>query len=264
MASDDLNFTNRMFTTNTVPLRYLVIPKCGCTFIKNLLWRLEHGDNYANQLRVHDSDEDFLRAGQLGLTSDDIRREVHAFTVVRNPVDRFYSLYTDKVVGKGYLKYVPLRATLAEKYGLNTNAVTADEHSANCDILIDWLTRNLEDEVDLPKEAHWTPQTYRWNLMRRMDLKLLLLSDLNTQLTALAGDIIPILPNLLQELESNKSKKPVSKGDVITRELRKKINKAYGSDRKLFQKTRDAWSKLDVEATKNAQVPRFSAIFGDG
>lgn len=252
--------TNRLFTTHKVPLRYLVIPKCGCTFVKNLLWRLEHGADHAVPLRVHDDDSQFLRADALGLTEDVIRGEQHAFTVVRNPVDRFFSLYTDKVIGPGWKRYVPLRETLAKGYGLNPEASSVADHQANCEILIDWLARNLRDEVDLPKEAHWTPQSYREGLMRAFDLKLLVLNDVTAQLACLSRDIVPDIATTLSGLEANRSAKPVQKGAVLVPELRKKINAVYKQDRALFQAAKAAWEGLDPATSPGTDIPRYSSL----
>ena len=252
--------TNRLFTTHRVPLRYLVIPKCGCTFIKNLLWRLEHGSDHDSPIRVHDDDGQFLRADALGLGAADIRAESHAFTVLRNPVDRFFSLYTDKVIGPGWQKYVPLRRVLAEGYGLDPEADSVAAHQANCEIMIDWLERNLADEIDLPKEAHWTPQSYRWRLMEKFDLKLLLLTGVEQQLTLLAGDLVPDLPALLAGLEPNRSRKPVPKGAVLVPELRKRINAVYAADRRLFNRVRDAWDALDMASATTRDIPRALSL----
>lgn len=249
--------TNRLFTTHKVPLRYLVIPKCGCTFVKNLLWRLEHGADHAVPLRVHDDDSQFLRADALGLTAADIRAEAHAFTVLRNPVDRFFSLYTDKVIGPGWQKYVPLREVLTG-HGLDPEADTVPGHQTNCEIMIDWLARNLKDEVDLPKEAHWTPQSYRWSLVKSFDLKLLLLNDVNAQITCLARDLVPDIAQTLAGLEINRSPKPVQKGAVLVPDLRKKINAVYAQDRKLFQAVKQAWDGLDTATLDPKKIPRAS------
>jgi hypothetical protein len=252
--------TSRLFTTRRVPLRYLVIPKCGCTFVKNLLWRLEHGHNHGIPIRVHDDDGQFLRADALGLSAADIRAERHAFTVLRNPVDRFFSLYTDKVIGPGWQRYVPLRKVLTEGYGLDPDANSAEAHRANCEIMIDWLERNLADEVDLPKEAHWTPQSYRWRLMEKFDLKLLMLNDIEEQLTLLAGDLVPGLAQTLAGLEPNRSRRPVPKGAVLVPELRKRINAVYAADRRLFNAVRDAWDMLNMNTASPDDIPRALSL----
>ena len=254
--------TNRLFTTHKAPLRYLVIPKCGCTFIKNLLWRIEHGNDHDQPIRVHDDDNRFLRADALSLNAADIRGEAHAFTVLRNPVDRFFSLYTDKVIGEGRKRYVPLRDVLSHKYGLDPHTQTVEGHRANCEIMIDWLENNLRTEVDLPKEAHWTPQSYRSRLMEKFDLKLLTLNGIEGQLIGLSRDILPEIATTLSGLEPNRSKKPVAKGQVLVPELRKRINAVYAADRKLFSKTRDAWANLTPETVDPAAIPRASQVLG--
>lgn len=253
--------TNRLFTTRTVPLRYLVIPKCGCTFVKNLLWRLEHGADHARPIRVHDDDSRFVRADALGLRAADIRAEAHAFTVLRNPVDRFFSLYSDKVIGPGWRHYVPLREVLVTRYGLDPEAGTVAGHQANCEILIDWLARNLSEAVDLPHEAHWTPQSWRWPLIDRFDLHLLTLNGVETQLQALAGDLVPGLAHILAGLEANRSRRPVGKGEVLVPELRKRINAVYSDDRRRFRTVRDAWAARAPQGGKPLPIPRARPLF---
>jgi len=80
--------TNRLLPPVQAPRLHLVIPKCGCTFVTNLLWRLEHGNDHDQPIRVHDDDNRFLRADALGLNAADIRGEAHAFTVLSNPVSK--------------------------------------------------------------------------------------------------------------------------------------------------------------------------------
>lgn len=252
--------TNRLFTTRRVPLRYLVIPKCGCTFVKNLLWRLEHGADHAVPLRVHDDDADFLRADALGLTPEAIRAEGHAFTVLRNPVDRFFSLYTDKVIGPGWQKFVPLRKVLVQRHGLDPEARSVGAHRANCALLIDWLEANLATGRDLPKDPHWTPQAWRRPLMEKFDLKLLTLNDLSAQIACLARDVVPDIEQVLDGLEANRSAKPIAKGDVLVRELRQRINAVYAEDRRLFTAVRDAWREVDPATAPGTAIPRARAL----
>jgi len=253
-------YTERLFSIRSLPLRYLVIPKCGCTFVKNLFWRLEHGSVYPDQLRIHDADGKFERASDFGLTADAVRLEDFAFTVLRNPVERFYSLYADKVVGNGHKKFVPLRKTLLSKYGLNGSPSQIVQHQENCEILIDWIDCNLKSDCDIKKNPHWTPQSYRKNIMGAMNLKLLLVRDLNKHLPVLLGELVPNLTSIFAELEVNRSKKTVRMGEVLTVDLRKKINNVYREDRMLFQLTRDAWAKMDIGSNDTRVVPRFGDL----
>lgn len=252
-----ISITNRLFTIRQANVRYLVIPKCACTFVKNVLWRLEHSSGYSTPLRIHDADEKFLRVSDLGLTIEDIAKEDFAFTVIRNPVDRFFSLYTDKVIGEGHKNYVPLRAVLTTKYGLNIKPVTIEDHTRNCEILVSWIQRNLTDEIDLQKDAHWTPQSYRKNIIKSCRLKLLLVNDLKRHMKLLLHPIAPNISDLMQEVEENKSRRSFPKGAVLTTELRKKINSVYGEDRKLFLYTRDAWEKIETSHLTYKHIPRY-------
>lgn len=247
--------TSRLFTSRRYPIHYLVIPKCGCTFVKNLLWQLENDTSHGNALRIHDDDSYFQRADALGLTADQIVQREHAFTIVRNPVDRFFSLYSDKVIGKGHARFVPLRKVLEQNHGLRTDVTSVDGHRANCEIMINWLARNLEEPQEIDNDAHWTPQSYRQNLMKMFRLKTLMLQKLDTQLPLLLRDIVPDIDGILKGLERNKTSAGVTRDDVLDKDLRSKINDVYSGDRKLFNQTRKLWAERDPQT--GADIPRF-------
>ncbi|WP_299751762.1 sulfotransferase family 2 domain-containing protein [uncultured Tateyamaria sp.] len=251
-------FTQRLITIRSHPIRYLFIPKCGCTYVKNLIWKLHTGSQFQNPLRIHVVDKDLPRASDFGLTSAHIRNEDYAFTVLRNPVDRFYSLYTDKVVGPGHKMYVPLRSILADKYGLDVSASSLTAHTKNCSILIEWIAENLQSEKDIAKEAHWTPQAYRKNLMWQFDLKLLLVKDLERQLSILLEPIIPNIEDMLKNLERNQSSKDFRREEVVTPKLRKRINEVFSDDRKLFGQVRDQWKAKPHMSSR--EIPRYREI----
>lgn len=250
----------RLLSCRKLPIRYLFIPKCGCTFVKNLIWRLDHGQAFHNPKRIHDVMEDFARASALGLTQEAIRAEEHAFTILRNPVDRFLSLYFDKVVGSGWTKYVPLRATL-QKYGLNVEARTAEEHRRNCQIMIEWLEVNLSGENDLPKEAHWTPQWYRTDIMKGFDLKLLTLTNLDARMELLLGDIVPDIGPILAEMERYATNSKDKKDAVLDQKVKNRINQVYKRDREIFERLKEIWR--DRAPGRMEEIPRASAIFND-
>ena len=253
--NSDAQQTSRLFSSRKFPIHYLVIPKCGCTFIKNFLWTLENEGVHSDGLRIHDDDSRFLRADELGLSVDDIIKREHAFTVVRNPIDRFFSLYSDKVIGDGHQRFVPLRRVLSENHGLDVNADTIDAHRANCDILINWLGRNLEKPQEIDNDSHWTPQVYRQNLMKTFRLKMLMLHKLDEQLPLLLQDIVPETKVIMQGKERNKTSAGVSRDDVLDKELRSTINEIYAGDRKLFNQTRKLWQ--DRSPTTGAEIPRY-------
>ena len=170
---------SRLFAVQTPRVLYLSIPKCGCTFVKNVLWFLENGSFHPTPKRVHDDDRSFKRASDLYAKFESIHLEPMAFTVVRNPIDRFMSLYFDKIIGPGQKNYVPLASLLAERRGLCLTPMTAKDHQYNFNVLIEWIQENLETAVNLPREAHWTPQMYRRNVMAAFNLKMLTVEKLS-------------------------------------------------------------------------------------
>ena len=258
MANTTQN-AQRLFSSRTFPIRYLVIPKCGCTFVKNLLWRLDNGSNNPDPKRIHDRDTNFARASDFGLTTEELRREEFNFVVLRNPVDRFLSLYFDKVVGAGYKHFVPLRKVLQENHGLNVAATTAAEHLANCKILIEWIDHNLQTVNELERDSHWTPQSYRFGLVKEFDLKLLLTSGLDAKLNLLLSGVVPNIEEALSSLERYSSGSGLTKDDILDKALRARINQVYRRDRDIYELTKDYWSKKSPATAQ--EIPRASDIF---
>lgn len=252
--------SRRLFVLSEPRVFYLFIPKCGCTFVKNVLWAIQNGRYHHNPVRVHDDDKSFLRASDLGIDVHSIYREPMAFTVVRNPIDRLLSLYFDKVVGKGKENYVPLAHVLIEKRGLDPIPASLSNHQRNIEILIDWLEENLSDEIDLPRDAHWTPQIYRSVIMQTFNLKMLTVDRLSQGLGTLLGDEVQNARTIIQGAEKNNSSKEADKRAILTREIRRKINNLYSGDRKLYQLVNGRWKSLSPDGAGADEIPRYQEL----
>ncbi len=248
-----------LMSCRDLPIRYMMIPKCGCTFIKNLIWRLDHGETYLNPTRIHDRQDEFARAAQFDLTVEDIRAEDFAFVVLRNPVDRFLSLYFDKVVGEGWRKYVPLRKVLAENHGLDIAPQSAADHTRNLTILIDWLDENLTGKNELVREAHWTPQNARMETIRGFDLKVLPINGLNGALVRLLSPVVPDIQQMLGGLERYATNSKEKKDEVLDNTLRARIKQVYRRDAQNYDRLREVWKELDPKTAQ--EIPRASRIF---
>ena len=248
-----------LLSCRTLPIRYLVIPKCGCTFIKNLIWRLDHGEDYANPPRIHERTRDFARVAQFNLTLEEVRAEPCSFVVLRDPIDRFLSLYFDKVVGEGYRKFVGLRAVLRDNHGLNVEAETPDEHRANCHIMIDWIEENLTKPNEIGRDPHWTPQAYRMETIRAFDMKVLPLSNLDSHLTLLLSDVVPDLPGILGKLERYTTNSKDRKDQTLDPALKARIAQVYARDLANHEKLKDVWRQIAPKSA--AEIPRASGIF---
>jgi hypothetical protein len=252
--------SRRLFALSEPSIFYLVIPKCGCTFVKNVLWAIQNGSYHPNPVRVHDDDKDFLRANDLDIDPQSIAREPLAFTVVRNPIDRLLSLYFDKLVGKGKESYVPLAHVLIEKRGLDPLPATLSSHQHNIEILIDWLEENLSDEIDLPRDAHWTPQIYRSDVMKAFNLKMLTVDRLSQGLYALLGEEVQNARTIIRGAEKNSSSKKTDKKTVLTQAIRRKINSLYAGDRKLYQLVNGRWKVSMPGGTAGGEIPRYREL----
>ncbi|HIP21979.1 MAG TPA: hypothetical protein EYG79_00040, partial [Rhodobacteraceae bacterium] len=69
------------------PLNYLVTLKVGSTYLRNLIYVLDHGEMFS------DIERDFPRdLPSRDLTKAELAQET-SFFVVRDPVARFFSLY---------------------------------------------------------------------------------------------------------------------------------------------------------------------------
>ena len=249
---------DRLISCRTQAIRYLFIPKCGCTFVKNLLWRVDSGKNYVDPPRIHDAMEEFTRASELRLSVEEVRVEEHCFVVLRNPVDRFLSLYLDKVVGNGYLRFVPLRTTL-QNYGLNVDASGSAEHARNCMIMIEWIETNLTAQNELPRDAHWSHQHWRGSTIKGFDMKMLTVSNLDAQLRLLLSDLVPDVGSILGGLERYATNSRNRKDAILDSSIRRRINNVYKRDRELYERLREVWHKVDPKT--NREIPRASVVF---
>ena len=268
-----------LLSCRTYPIHYLVIPKCGCTFVKNLIWQLDHGTGYVNPPRIHERTRDFARVAQFNLSVDEVRAQPYSFVVLRNPLDRFLSLYFDKVVGDGYRKFVPLRAILHDKHGLNIEAKTPAEHTANCHILIDWIEANLaggnsaknlatnsamnvgskSGGTEIGRDPHWTPQANRMETIRVFDMKVLPLSGLDDSLTRLLQPILPDISEILGKLERYATNTKEMKNQVLDAAIKDRILQVYRRDADNYARLEEVWARLTPKSSD--EIPRASQIF---
>jgi len=223
--------------------------------VKNTIWQLDHGTMHPNPKRIHDDDDKILRAADLGLTVEDVVAEGLAFTVLRNPIDRFFSLYKDKILGSGHLQFPPLRSILSTRYGLNPTACAEYEHQRNCHILIDWLEKNLADGIDIKSDPHWTPQSSRKTVISELRLRVLVLDNVSRQMLVLLGAAVPDLSSIVQVSERNRSDEKLLRRSVMDKPISRRVNEVYATDRRWYRHAVDLWSK--TVPTSPDQVPRY-------
>lgn len=252
-------YARRMIGLESPRAFFLSIPKCGCTYVKNLFWYLQEGEFHRNQVRVHDDEDRFPRAIDLCPIPEGIASEPRAFTVLRSPVDRLLSLYLDKVVGPGRKEFVPLADALLRKGGFHEAPTSILEHHHNLALLIDWIEANLESGTDLDPNPHWTPQSRRLDVIKEFDLKILIVESLSIGLQSIFRDVVSIRDTLAL-VERNRSCRSLPKSVYLSPQIRRRINSVYATDRDLYKRASEYWRKNIKPQALESSVPRLSDI----
>jgi len=231
----------RMLTLRSAPVYYLPITKCGSTYLKNLFYYLDHADEHAAGIDIHSNSHDLVRAKTR--EEEAIQQSPHAFTVLRDPDDRFLSLYFDKIYGDGPNNFAEIRAYLAEEIGIDlTRDLDVVGHRENCNRFIDWLALNLSFKTDVPVNHHWRRQSNRLQRVDTLDLKHLTLDGLDWQLPSLLGAIVPNVKQAMEAVKSdNRTDKPFTRAELLDETLSAKIEAVYSKDKELYQQASIDW-----------------------
>ena len=252
----------RMLTLRSAPVYYLPITKSGSTYLKNLFYYLDHADEHVSGIDIHSNADDLVRAK----TGDEeaIRQSPYAFAVLRDPVDRFLSLYFDKIYGDGPNNFADIRAYLADEIGLDlTRDLDAVAHRENCNRFIDWLALNLSFKTDMPINHHWRRQSSRLQRVDTLDLVHLTLDGLSWQLASLLGDVVPNIGQAMAAVKSdNRTDKPFTRAVILDAALLGKIETVYSSDKKLYEQASrkwQPWREYHPEVTEDETIRCFTA-----
>lgn len=232
---------------------YLPIAKSGSTFTKNVLWMIEHGACYPHPKLIHRSNEKFRRASEAGASLDDIRNSETAFTVFRDPVSRFKSLYFDKVVGAGAARFAPLRDHLTKHHDLRLPIESDDDHRWNMRVLAEFIHLNLLGKRGLRINPHWTPQSRRTKLMAALDLKVFVSDHLDEQMRFLLRPVLPNIDDVLAIAERNRSTKSVGELGPLGTETLGFIEEIYQMDSAIHEAALAEW-------TASQRIPRTSKV----
>lgn len=246
----------RFFTTRRYPIFYLQITKCGCTYLKNLLYYLDHDHPHEAGRFIHDHSNDLIRAD--GRDPQVIAEARHVFTVLRNPVDRFFSLYFDKIHGAGPQNFGALRRVLAHDIGLDLAPdLTPEGHRANAEALIDWIALNLDDETPEPMNPHWKPQHLRLAKLEGFSAFRMTLDGLDWQLPWFLRGVVPTIENAMAAVkERNVSVRAQLQESVLTPALRARIREVYAQDTENYETARARWAKRQKRATRVPPAPQ--------
>ncbi len=230
--------TIRCFTATEHPINCVAISKIGRTYLRNLLYILEHEKEYHEPLKIHTKGASSIS----DLTKGELANEV-SFFVIRDPVDRFFSLYFDKIYGTGERSFPWIAKRLVKHRGfVHEDNLTIEQHRANCLGLLGYINRKFETE-ELPDiNSHWSPQVEMAKKAIRFGLQPLLLENLDEQLLFIADGRVDGLEKAMKMLpHRNSSNKPYTIKEILTPEIAQRISGLYAADQALYERVKTAW-----------------------
>lgn len=251
--------TKLLYSTRTLPIRYMRVLKCGSTRVLIMMYLLDNGDRHPDPNNIHSTQHGLAMASDFDLTHTDIAGEQHAFVVMRDSTRRFLSLYFDKIVGGGGGGFKRLLKLLERRPDFDFNADTIAGHFKNCIVLTDVLERALKDREYLPLNGHWEMQTLRLGAIKDCKLKVLLLESMDEQMSVLLGDIVPDIAMKLVNLGArNRSPKPIEPQELMLPALIERIGEIYARDQMYYDRAVAGWAQVDMVSAKTTDVPRLT------
>ncbi len=224
----------------TQPFNCVIALKAGSTFLRNLVWVLDHGQPFSADNRSFPA-----QLPSRELTREELAAEV-SFFVLRDPVERFFSLYFDKAIGDETTRFGWIAETLKANRTFHDGPdLTLDQHRENCHALTLYIKARLRGHADGPINPHWSRQITRMQGALRFGLQPLLLERLEPQLLQIAGGRIPALEAALDMVKSrNRTPRAVSAGDILTPALYADIVALYPEDIELYDLVKTGWEML--------------------
>ena len=221
------------YTSDRYPLFYLQITKCGSTFLRNLIYQLDHDAPHADAGRIHAYPQDFRMAGAVPVAV--MAQSPFVFAVVRDPVDRFLSLYFDKLVNPDNIRDEGIRRRVARAAGLDLDpGLSLDGHRANCVRALDWIGRNLAGHTPRGPNPHWQRQSVRLAHGRGLPVRVLTLEGLDAQLERLLAPLVPDIATRIDRVtERNETLKPFARDSFMTPEIESAVARVYGEDARI-------------------------------
>lgn len=241
-----------MLTTRRYPVYCLPIARCGSTFLKTLFYRLDHDTDPPDPAAIDDS-PDLLRAGDV--EPGFIAGSRFAFAVLRDPLERFLSLYFDKLAHDGPGSLSVIRETLRHEAGFDLAPAGLEAHRRNCHLLAGWLARNLAGRTETPVNPRWRPQS--WHLKRAAALSPvhLTLDGLDWQLPMLLGPAIPDLPRIMAQVSARNRTERHPTAGIADEALAGAVRRLYARDAELHAEAAALWDRRRAEGWENRPAP---------
>lgn len=202
---------------------YYQLTKCGCTFTKNLINHIDQRAASADPIKTSWN-------GTNGI----------AFAIIRNPIDRFLSLYFDKLTDQNSAigRHFSKRGLLVQR------PRTVSDHQQNTLQTLGHINTTITTSKRLPN-FHWRPQIHRLHKISKLDVHLLTLDGLNWQLPLLMKTACPDMATYMKQVgRKNVSPKPCDPDALKTQRLRRQISRIYADDERVYCEVNRHWAKI--------------------
>jgi hypothetical protein len=219
--------------------KYYQITKCGCSFAKVLINHLDGRAANAEPIK-----RDWSTGGP------------PAFVIIRNPVDRFMSLYFDKIFrGSSHIGNKFFSRGL-----INRDALTPDDHRNNCLHALGWINSTIEGRNIEKPNFHWRPQVRRLHKISKLDVHILTLDGLSWQLPFLLRDTCPNIGSAMKYVGlQNKSPKPFATTQIVSQKLRRQISRIYAADERVYAEANRHWAEIGTGLGHHGQEIKQTA-----
>lgn len=230
-----------LYTTRAYPIYWHHIAKNGGTFMKHLLYALDHGQVHVTRSGQHDWDQELVRPN--GVALEDIRDSKHAFLILRHPFRRFLSVYFNKVYAPQGTPPAGMSKSFFKAHRINNaKDLDAKGHTENCLKLAEWGAANVLGLTEAKPNWHLVPQMHQIAQVYPLNFRALLVEDLEAQLTRVLGGIVPDMSERIAQVRRrNQSAAAVKPSEILTPELKAILKGIYGDDLKVFRAVRDYW-----------------------
>ncbi len=225
---------------NSQPLNYLVTLKVGSTYLRNLIYVLDHGEMFSNIERNFPRD-----LPSRDLTKAELAHET-SFFVVRDPVARFFSLYFDKAIGAAGSRFPwMVEILVTNRVFHDVPNLTIEQHRENCMSLLGFINVRLRGHMKGAINPHWNKQIVRAEMGLKFGMKPLMLDKLDQQLITIADGRVAGLEAAMAKVKSrNRSPRPVEAEEILTPEIYAKISALYPEDIQLYDLVKTGWEML--------------------
>jgi hypothetical protein len=152
---------------NNFPIYYINIPKSACTTIKNLLYFIDNKYFLQDPLTIHEG----IRTGKFLITSrsneyfyERFNQRKFIFSFVREPLQRAYSCFNEKILSNGPYSFALVRNYLLKNGYIdqnifNKNNISIDEYRSAFLGFLKFASDNINGLTDLPRDSHWGLQS---------------------------------------------------------------------------------------------------------